>query len=251
MRTLLLALCVLVVVPGLAFGLGDDVLLYYGNSGNNIGFSQLVNYVTGTLGANIDVTNVWPAGFGNYRLVLTSLAGHTNSGDFFTAAQVGDLAGFLAGGGRLVVIGDYSPFTNNVVSNRLMQDLGVTMSFDGVLNGPTCNTHFAIDITPDPITVGVTSLEYAAASGIIYGGSALSLVRADNGPTIICVDQPPGLPGRPCYDVVAQGDVNILSDACNGMQSVDTQNYVRNLYECILATPVEPSTWGAIKGTYQ
>lgn len=251
MRTWIISICLLALVPGLALALGDDVLVYYGNSGNNIGFSQLVTFLDG-LAPTVTLTDVWPGNLAAYRLVFTSLAGHTNPSDLFTPAQVGDLNGLLASGGRLVVIGDYSPFTNNTVSNRLFVALGVNMSFDGTLNGPGCNANFASAITPDPITAGVASLEYAASSGVVLGAGAISLVRtAVGGPTIVAVAQPAGLPLRPCFDVVAQGDVNILSDGCAAMSNVDTQNYVRNLYTCAQVTPVEPATWGSIKAFYE
>jgi hypothetical protein len=110
----------------------------------------------------------------------------------FPASEVAAIQTFLAGSGRMFVIGEssqipFGPATNSIV-NSLLDGLAIPIQLD--------NTHFDIGfndaegaaILPHMLTHGVTTLRYGAASGV-SGGQPLFLTHGLT-PFMVAVPEP-------------------------------------------------------------
>ncbi|MBN1844532.1 MAG: hypothetical protein JW810_02535 [Sedimentisphaerales bacterium] len=103
-----------------------------------------------------------------------------NPGSSFVASEISAMAGFLAGGNRVLFLGENSNFPNE--NNRIsaaIAALGGSMSISNTLfdSGYHVATKTNGQILDHALTAGVNSLEYAAPSGIggVAGGERLFL----------------------------------------------------------------------------
>ena len=196
----------------------ERILLYYGNNGPaNLGL--LKSHYEGS-GYLVDYTDAWPSTLifpsGFYTFVYINGPGlfGDDPGNYFTAAQKTDLQNYMAVNGRVAVAGDHSGIFGINTVNDLLGTLSgnIVQNADAVTpDGDLCNP--LTDITHDPVTDGLISVDPSATSSLEVIFPAISLVRVDpapytcdtgviNGATLIARD------GR----LVVMGDINILDD---------------------------------------
>jgi len=226
----------------------NKVLLYFGNGGMgpNDETGAFTRYFTlqqryEAHGLTVDYTDIFPANFIEYRLVILIGPGRDDDSGthFFSSSQVNILREFTIGGGRLVVLGDHSGAFGINTLNNLLDRLSI-----GIQQNPNAVTPDAdsvvplTDITPDFITINVVGYDPAATSSLSLSAGAKSLVRnnivSPTGQTVLAVDQVPGAPSRPCHDVVVSGDLNFLDDFMFSDPAGDGDNGILadNLIDC-------------------
>jgi hypothetical protein len=210
------------IIPIDPFGLeSKEVLLYYGNGGSpplyhgdSGTFFDLRDKYEG-MGYPVTYTDIWPLDLNDFKVVFFIMPGVLNDDGsyYFTSSQVDDIEDYLMNRGRLVVMGEHSGVFGYRTVNNLLQNLGVGIRqfADNVLSSiePA-----ATDITPDPLTEGVTALDMdgAGVSSLNIWGTAKSLVRDRAGRDVVAVDQIPGSPPRPGAEVLVFGDTQVLDD---------------------------------------
>jgi hypothetical protein len=212
--------------------LGRRVLIYYGNGGAFPGIEEGGARTYQRLKSHYEsydlpttYTDEWPETLTEFCLIILPTPGTTedDGSNFYTSSQVDALGAFLRTGGRLLVLGDHSGVFGINTVNDLLAKLGVGISqnadvfLSGLDSAPTTN------ITPDPLTDGVTSLQFAASSSLNMSGTAKSLAREPGGATLIAVDRGAG------GEVVVSGDSNFIDDAWFSDGDGDNLRFIDNL----------------------
>lgn len=180
-----------------------------------------------SVGASVttSTSSTWPTNWSGYKLVIILLPGNS-----FNSGATAALKSFVDGGGRLVVAGDWSPYTNteNGYANSLFSSLGTGMSLgNNTVAGSGCAS--TTSVQSDQITDGVGRI-YIAASNVVNGGS--SLVKY-SGNTVAAVAQTStATSARPAFDTVLVGDVNFFLDDCSGSTTSGNNTTLwQNLYD--------------------
>jgi hypothetical protein len=97
----------------------------------------------------------------------------------YTEDELATLRDFVFRGGGLLVIGDYSPY----LCNDLTGFAGITWTSGGIWGNTT-------DITPHPVTAGVSSVYlYSPSCSIFIGEAAQGLVRDSQGNIMLAVSE--------------------------------------------------------------
>jgi hypothetical protein len=110
----------------------------------------------------------------------------------YTSAQLGVLASYLAGGGRIAFLGEHgqiAPTQNNNISAAIAALGGNITITNNVLDTlfRTANRTGAGDggiILNDPLTAGVNQYEYAAFAQLNLGAGARALMLGDDGVSV-------------------------------------------------------------------
>ena len=86
----------------------------------------------------------------------------------FNGAQVVTLASYLAGGGRVVMVGENDNYVNNAPFRGLATSLGSSMQIqNNALDGGFRDT---LNIDADPLTLDVKAITYAATASVTFSG---------------------------------------------------------------------------------
>ncbi len=158
----------------------DPILVYTGNTSMNP--AETYANVGTAAGRPISSTSVLPGSLAGNACVLLSLNQAT-----FSGSQVATLGSYLAGGGRVVMIGENDNYVNNAAFRGLATALGSSMQILNNALDPGFRDTFNIDT--DPLTRDVTSIIYAATASVTFSGPARSLVRtSDGGATMMAAE---------------------------------------------------------------
>jgi hypothetical protein len=142
----------------------------------------------------------------------------------FDAGQVADLQGYMNQGGVVVGIGEYYNYGGaDDTLNDLAGALGVGMSLqDNIYDS---DFHLTTDIGPSPYAAGVSSLTYAATSGLNVSAPAQVIASTAGGEAPFLASQ-----GIGSGAFVLVGDTNVLSDwSGGGYQTADNGVLAANL----------------------
>jgi hypothetical protein len=164
----------------------------------------------------------------------------TNTG-VLSAAEQTALQNWIAGGGTLIVTADIFPLP---AYESFTAFYGVTQYRD-LRNSQTGNV-----VAAHPITAGVTTYRYVTESTFVYGPDALLLGNNGLGDDfMIVLESGTGFPhaGR----ILVIGDHNMFTISyINNNDNVRLANNFA-LWACAGPTPVEPTTWGKVKASFQ
>ncbi|MBN1844531.1 MAG: hypothetical protein JW810_02530 [Sedimentisphaerales bacterium] len=177
-RRRLLFIAGLVLLLAAAPGYASVVKVLNTTTGGGIGTSAAVNtFYNAQAGVTSSLIN---GAVTAADLVGADLFVVNNPDNNFLASEITAMAGFLAGGKRILFIGENSNFPNE--NNRIsgaIASLGGSMSISNTMfdSGYWVATKTNGQILNHTLTTGVNSLEYAAPSGIggVAGGERLFL----------------------------------------------------------------------------
>jgi hypothetical protein len=182
-------------------------------------FSAAHNYITGTVGQTLESVTTGSTGSLSIGNDVASFWMWMPQ-DAFDAADVAALNTYLAGGGRIILIGENSVSVFDLANQRvqeLMHALGSSgMYVDGCEYGQTS------DIESDPLMADVTTITTACTSHFNPGAGDETLVR-QNGKTIIMrlrlgapVTAPPSFRLAPPATGPGAGSVTVIGDPSLG-----------------------------------
>jgi hypothetical protein len=96
-------------------------------------------------------------------------------GELFTPDEINSIKGFIRGGGICLIVADHSGVMDTTAPiEQLLTELKLEFSF---INDGVYETFPYIDISPDPITVGVTSFTGKASGRFEVFGNGVSIIR--------------------------------------------------------------------------
>ncbi len=153
----------------------DPILVFNGNASRQPSNTYATFGVAS--GRPISSTTTLPGSLAGNACVLLNL----NEGAF-DPGQIATLSTYLDAGGRVIEIGEHGAYFNPGAFNGLSTALGSTMILNRVLVDPGFGDTTTIDA--DPLTVGVTRINYAASDTITLSGSARPLVRSRGDATV-------------------------------------------------------------------
>ncbi|HUI27002.1 MAG TPA: DUF4350 domain-containing protein, partial [Candidatus Kryptonia bacterium] len=230
------------------------VLLYRGNGGlafEGNSYDALSDRLE-LLGADVTETTSFPADLSEFRLIFIISPGMVDDSpsSYFTDAQVAALRGFVAAGGRLVVLAEQDGVPGNATVNALLTalDSRLRVNRDHVFAGG-CGAGSTRLIVADPITTtpdDVTSVAFADAATVraVTGSRSWPeaapprcVVKGANQTCLVIVQKlsSAGLAG----DVVLIGDSDVMSDQCGFMSdaaAVSNRLLASNLYLVVPST---------------
>jgi hypothetical protein len=213
---------------GLALNVGvahaQSILVYTGNGANNLGYTKFGV----AAGKPVVSAAVLPPDLSAFDCTILPI----NSVQF-SASQQSTFSTYLQGGGTLLALGEWvrSPTIGHSAANATMNDLASSLGSGlSIVNGESqvgFDTTTSIDAAP--LTAGVGSIRYGAASTVSVSGAGASLVRL-----------PVGVVGGGSTFVAAEsigagvfllsGDSSIFSDDNDtGYTAQDNATFVGNL----------------------
>ncbi|MBI4517997.1 MAG: hypothetical protein HY699_19510 [Deltaproteobacteria bacterium] len=231
------------------------VLLYRGNAGlipEADSFSALTDRLQ-LLGAEVTETTTFPSDLSDFRVVFIVSPGALDDtpANFFSSTQVGALRTFVAGGGRLVVLGEYGGAGASTTNDLLARlDTRVRVNRDRLhTNG--CGSLPTNAIVADPLTQSpeaVTSLALANAasvqtvngSGSWPAAGAPRCLASNGGGSCLALAQQLSAGGL-AGDIVLIGDASLFGDQCGFVAetaAVGNRVLASNLY--LLAPAAAP-----------
>jgi hypothetical protein len=213
------ALALATSLPASAAG-ASDILVYSGNDGLNVGYTHFGSAV----GLPVQTSTTLPADLSSYACIVLTL-----NRTAFSSEATAALSDYVHNGGHLLALADNAVFPSAVTTmNGLSGALGASMSLTAQSIDPFANVTDQIDATP--LTVGVSSVGYAATSAVTVSadGTARSLVRTRSG----------GMAPRTTFMAAQQigagtfvlsGDINVLGDGNSFYADYDNGTLASNL----------------------
>jgi hypothetical protein len=246
-KSLLLALVSVVALGVFAASAGADasaagsrLLVYTDTTPHNQQYSA-IGIATGL---PVDVVFEFPGSLNDYSCVV--LPTNVNP---FGKRIISALSRYIDSGGRVIASGDGSAFgVQNGHVNALAAGLGSGLSI--IPRHLDTGKHMTTNIDPSVFTIGVSTLLYAYTSevGIATSGTGHSLVRADDGSTVILAAE---FMGDGAF--VLSGDRNIFSDTLensHGSYSLyDNDVLANNICNGDLGGPGDGSKVGVLEGS--
>ena len=211
---------------------GDPILVFSGNTSLSPGTTYAS--VGSVSGRSISSTTVMPGSLSGNACVLLNLNQAT-----FTGPQVVTLTNYLAGGGKVIMVGENDNYANNQSFRDLATALGSSMQIQNNAFDPGFRPTMNIDA--DPLTRDVDDIEYAYTATVTLSGTARSLVRRDSGTGTFIAAQSIG-----SGELIALGDANAFT-APNGDAGVLVANTCGNRRTTSAATACLPAS--ALVGT--
>ena len=154
----------------------DRILVYVGSGTSNPGFTNF----GAAAGRPVDTGGYLLADLSSYACIL--LPPKTQA---FSAAEKSAIAAYLAGGGRVLAMGDYATYAPE--ANATMTDLAATLGAGlSIVNAPVNDAKQSTsNIAASPLTIGVVQLAYGAIAAVAVSPAvnptAQELVRAAGG----------------------------------------------------------------------
>ncbi len=171
-----------------AFADNDKVVWHEGHSKGNVNPSEFGSLVTG-LGYTYEYipdTPFVPLDVTGLKMLVIFTPHPPDEPNYFTPEEVQGIKDMVNGGGIVVILIEYSgAYNDTVILDKLIDDLGVDFSCPTIPVDPY-GQYAVDDFTEDPITEGLTKLCGSAAGCFDIAGDAVSLVRNDEGLTLIC-----------------------------------------------------------------
>jgi len=193
------------------------------------------------LAANGYVTTTTAAGVHNidlssYEIIVIALVSAWDSP--YTTPEVQAIQDFMSLGGAVLVMGENTDCPNGNI-NPVTQNFGVTCG----VSFPSPNDLYLTDFAPHQIFDGVTTVYYRAAGEISASDPGIPIAWTDLGEAMIASV-------GPCQMIVT-GDCNFCEN--DHLGTADNLQFAMNVFDCLAtgSSPVEGSTWGAIKALYR
>ncbi len=154
----------------------DRILVYMGDGSSNPGFTNF----GAAAGRPVDIGSYLLTDLSSYACILLPPKSRA-----FSAAEKSALAAYLAGGGRVLAMGDYATYAPE--ANATMTDLAASLGAGlSIVNAPVNDAKQSTsDIAASPLTIGVVRLAYGAIAAVAIAPAvnptAQELVRAADG----------------------------------------------------------------------
>jgi hypothetical protein len=214
--------------------LTHGVYLFYEPTGD---YSDVV----ALLAANGYVTTTTDVGVDNidlsaYAVVVICVTSAWNSA--YTETEVAALQDYMAQGGGILVMGENTDCPNENV-NPVTQPQGVTCG----AGYPTPVDLYFSDFAAHQLFDGVTTLFHRASGELSATGPGVPVAWTDAYEEMDAVV-------NPCQMIVT-ADSNFCDN--DYLSTADNQQFVLNVFECLAvgSSPVESTTWGAIKALHR
>ncbi|MEL6347480.1 MAG: MopE-related protein, partial [Myxococcota bacterium] len=209
------------LLPQSAYALGDDVLMYTGNSGfeylDLYGPDPFLDVMTdeGCVSEGTEDSSGFPTDLSDYSIVMLLL----NSARF-TSSEVSLMSDFIDDGGLLVLAGDSTSFDSAHVTNfnRLLSDLGISSSFAASSSYDTGCSRTASVSSSHFLSTDISSLAYGWSGDVVAGTDGTEVFVGRSGQGIVVVED----------RVVLISDLNILLDTCTAVKN--NEQFFLNLY---------------------
>lgn len=164
--------------------------------GSSSAYAGVVTVWGETLGFDLNIINNFYNGLSGHSssiatgtLDTVSLSGvnllwATQPANAYTAAELGTMASFLSGGGRIAFMGEhgtYAPLQNTRI-NTALSTLGSTISINNVILDSGFRSASVGDgqILSHSLTAGVNTYQYAAFAPLTISGSADALMLGED-----------------------------------------------------------------------
>jgi hypothetical protein len=185
------------VGAGMALAVPDPILVYSGNTSLSPG----TTYASfgSVSGRPISSTTVLPGSLAGNACVLLNLNQAT-----FSGSQVTTLSDYLAGGGKVLMIGENDNYANNAAFRTLATALGSSMQIQNNAFDPGFRDTPYIDA--DPLTRDVKVVNYAYTATVSFSAPARSLVRRSDGSATMMAAEAIG-----AGTLIALGDANAFT----------------------------------------
>jgi hypothetical protein len=135
-----------------------------------------------------------------------SLLWATQPSDAYTPSELSVMSNFLAGGGRIAFMGEHGTFAPNENNriNTALTALGATIQIQNTIVDSGFRSASVGDgqILANPLTVGVTTYEYAAFAPLLTSGTVEVLMRGEDDPNTVMM----------AYQNIGAGSIFLITD---------------------------------------
>ncbi|MBJ7332324.1 MAG: hypothetical protein JHC95_20675 [Solirubrobacteraceae bacterium] len=200
--TAIIGACAAIGVAPAAAAPSDPILVYSGNTSLSPGTTYAS--LGAAAGRPISSTTVMPGSLSGNACVLLNLNQAT-----FNGTQVTTLSAYIAGGGRVLMIGENDNYANNAAFRTLATALGSSMQIQNNAYDPGFRDTPYIDA--DPLTRDVLTINYAYTATVSFSAPARSLVRRSDGSDTMMAAETLG-----AGELVALGDANAFTSPSGG-----------------------------------
>jgi hypothetical protein len=223
MKRLFVGALLLVVLGGARAEAASIVMVWGETLGFNLAninnfYNGIANTTSTIAGGQLDTLD----------LTGVDLLWATQPADDYTAAELGVMASFLAGGGRLAFMGEHGGFSpsQNLRINGALGALGANITINNVMVDPGLRSASVADgqILAHPLTTGVNTYTYAAFAPLALSGTAQALMLGEALDTVMMAYQNIG-PGS----IFLITDQNVWDGQPGGWPGFDNGRMFENL----------------------